>query len=100
MLTKLKHYVHVPEYILYSLYCALILPDSTVHKLLHIDKILKLQKRALRIISHENYYRCHIDPLFIKHNILKVSDTFKLELGIFIPYSSHCLLQVKGVYFC
>ena len=31
MLTKLKHYVHVPEHILYSLYCTLILRKGVVN---------------------------------------------------------------------
>ena len=83
MLNKLKHYV--PEYILLSLYCTLILPyinygillwDNTYK--IHIDKILKLQRWASRTISRKHYTRrCHPDQLFIKHKILRVSDTFK-----------------------
>ena len=70
MLTKHKHYV--PEYILYSLFCTLILPyinyvillwGNTYQIKIHIGKILKLWKWTL------HHYRCHTGPLFIKHNI-------------------------------
>ena len=88
MLTKLKHYV--PGHILRSLYCTLILPYTNYGILVwgntcktYLEKILKLQKWAIRTISHE-HYRCHTGPLFKKHKILTVQDAFKLELGIFM----------------
>ena len=88
MLTKLKHFV--PEKILYSLYCTLILPYINYGVLIwgntskiYLDKIFKLQKWAIRTISNSNY-RSHTGPLFSKFNVLDVHDTFKLNLGIFI----------------
>ena len=77
MLTKLKHYV--PGYILYSLYCTLVLPYVNYGILIwgntykvYLDKIFKLQKWAIRTISLE-HYRSHTGPLFKKkQNVLNV----------------------------
>ena len=73
MLTKLKHFV--PENILYSLYCTLILPYINYGVLIwgntcktYLDKIFKLQKWAIRTISN-SHYRSHTGPLFSKFNI-------------------------------
>ena len=92
MLTKLKHYV--PEHILYSLYCTLVLPYINYGILIwgntykiYLSKIHRLQKWAMRTISSE-HYRCHANPLFKKYNILNVYDTFKLDLGVFM-YKHH-----------
>ena len=46
---------------------------------MHLDKIFKLQKKALRVISGSNY-RSHSAPLFKKYNQLNVYDNFTLEL--------------------
>ena len=63
VLTKLKYFV--PENILYSLYCTLILLyinygvliwDNTGR--IYLDKIFKLQKWAIRTISN-SHYRSH-----------------------------------------
>ena len=43
----------------------------------------KLQKWAVRIISN-SHYRSHSAPLFQKHDILNVYDSYKLELGVFM----------------
>ena len=75
MLTKMKHYV--PGYILYSLYCTLVLPYINYGILIwgntcktYLDKIFKLQKWVIRTISHE-HYRSHTGPLFKKTQCLK-----------------------------
>ena len=88
MLTKMKHYV--PGYILYSLYCTLVLPYINYGILIwgntcktYLDKIFKLQKWAIRTISLQ-HYRSHTGPLFEKYNVLNVFDSFKLELGVFM----------------
>ena len=92
MLTKLKHFV--PENILYSLYCTLILPYINYGVLIwsntcktYLDKIFKLQKWAIRTISN-SHYRSHTVSLVSKFNILNVHDTFKLNLGMFM-YRHH-----------
>ena len=88
MLSKMKHYV--PGYILYSLYCTLVLPYTNYGILIwgntcktYLDNFFKLQKWAIRIISLE-HYRSHTGPLFKKNNVLNIFDTFKLELGVFM----------------
>ena len=80
-MNKLKQFV--PERILYSLYCSIILPyiyvilvwGSTCKT--HTDKIFKLQKWALRTFSN-SHYTAHTDPLFVKYNVLNVYDMYKL----------------------
>ena len=49
----------------------------------YLEKIHKLQKWAVRIISN-SYYRSHSAPLFQKHDILNVYDSYKLEFGVFM----------------
>ena len=44
------------------------------------DKILGLQKKALRIITLCQSYTAHTDPIFKTLNILKVNDILKLKL--------------------
>ena len=104
VLTKLKHFV--PENILYSLYCTLILPYINYGVLIwgntckiYLDKIFKLQKWAIRTISN-SHYRSHTGPLFSKYNGLNVHDTFKLNLGIFM-YKHHTnqLPPIFSMYF-
>ena len=104
MLTKLKHYV--PGYILYSLYCTLVLPYINYGILIwgntykvYLDKNFKLQKWAIRTISLE-HYRSHTGPLFKKYNVLNVFDTFKLELGVFMyKHQTNSLPQTFSDYF-
>ena len=50
---------------------------------MHLNKILKLQKWALRTISN-SHYRSHTGPLFSKYEILNVFDTYHLNLGVFM----------------
>ena len=40
-----------------------------------------LQRRIIRIITFSDF-RCHTSPLFYKLNILKLTDIYKLKLGI------------------
>ena len=104
MLTKLKHYV--PEHILHSLYCTLVLPYINYGILIwgntyktYLSKIHRLQKWALRTISFE-HYRCHANPLFKKHKILNVYDTFKLDLGVFMyKHQAELLPKIFNNYF-
>ena len=44
----------------------------------HVQKIIKLQKKALRIISFSEF-RAHTSPLFKEHKILKFQDHIELE---------------------
>lgn len=88
IINKLK--LFVPERVLHSLYCTLILPYVNYGILIwgntskmYLDKVLKLQKWAIRTISN-SHYRSHTGPLFSRFNILNVFDTFRLELGVFM----------------
>ena len=49
----------------------------------YLEKIHKLQKWVLRIISN-SHYRSNSTPFFHKYNILNVYDMYKLEVGVFI----------------
>ena len=96
VINKLKSFI--PEKILYSLFCSLVLPYINYGILvlggackIYIDKILKLQKWALRTISN-SHYRSHTAPLFVKFNFLNVYDMYKLETGMFMyKYSKSSL---------
>ena len=88
VINKLKHYL--PGRILYSLYCSLVMPYINYGVLVwgnayktHVEKIFKLQKWAMRVISN-SHYRSHSAPLFNKFNITNVFDSFQLELGVFM----------------
>ena len=69
-------------------YCNLFLPYLSYDILLwgniwksYLDKIVKLQKRAIRTVSN-SHYRSHSGPLFAK--CLTVTDMYSLELGVFM----------------
>ena len=47
------------------------------------NKLLLLQKRAVRILSRTSY-RSHTNPLFAELNILKMDDLFNLHFGKFM----------------
>ena len=104
VMNKLKHFV--PERILYSLYCSLVLPYINYGILVwgntcktYLDKLLKLQKWALRVISN-SHYRSHSGPLFAKFHILNIFDTYNLELGVFMfKYSTDALPNVFDNFF-
>ena len=104
VMNKLKHFV--PDRILHTLYCTLVLPYLNYGILLwgntcksYLDKLIKLQKWAIRTISN-SHYRSHTGPLFSKHNILTLNDMFNLELGVFMfKYSSNELPNVFNDFF-
>ena len=48
-----------------------------------IDKMLLLQKRAIRLICNVSY-RAHTDVLFRENRILKITDLYRLQLGCFM----------------
>ena len=88
VMNKLKHYI--PYRILHTLYCTLISPYLNYGILIwgntcksYLDKLVKLQKWALRTITN-SHYRSHTGPLFAECNILTVTDMYNLELGVFM----------------
>jgi len=98
VLNKLREYL--PEHILLLLYNALILPHLNYCIILWgccnnylLDRLYKLQKRAVRIITN-SFYLSHSKPLFIKLNILPIYQLYEYNLGIFM-YSFHKQLLPK-----
>ena len=92
--------------LLLLLYCTLVVPYINYGILIwgntcktYLDKIFKLQKWAIRTISLE-HYRSHTGPLFEKHSILNVFDSFKLELGVFMyKHQTNLLPKTFSNYF-
>ena len=94
MLYKIRPFVNKQTLIM--LYYSLIFPHINYaieiwgsSQEINLNRILILQKRALRMISHldirlENFAFCPSDPLFYKHNIHKVHDIFILRIAKFI----------------
>ena len=75
----------LPRRILLSLYNTMILPHINYCLLSwgkDNDSILKLQKKAVRVISSSEY-RAHTEPLFKNLNILRISDIYNYKLLIF-----------------
>jgi len=88
VMNKLKHFV--PERILFTLYCTMVMPYLNYGILvwgnsckIYLDKLIKLQKWAVRTISN-SHYRSHTRPLFINYNLLTIDDMYTLELGVFM----------------
>ena len=88
VMNKLKFCI--PNRILHTLYCSLILPYLNYGILIwgntcksYLDKLVKLQKWAVRTVS-KSHYRSHTGPLFAKNCFLTVNDMHTLELGIFM----------------
>ena len=79
VLNRLKHFL--PANIKVSLYYSLIQSHINYGILAwgyNNERITKLQKRAIRIISLAKY-NAHTEPLFKKMKILQVNDLFKLN---------------------
>ena len=103
-MNKLKHFV--PDRVLRTLYCTLIRPYLSYGILLwgvtcesYLDKLVKLQKWAIRTITN-SHYRSHTGPLFSKTKILTVKDMYILELGVFMfKHTSNELPNVFNDFF-
>ena len=104
VMNKLKYYI--PTRILHTLYCSLVSPYLNYAILIwgntcksYLDKIVKLQKWAIRTVARSNY-RSHAAPLFANYNILTVTDMYTLELGSFMfKYHINDLPVVFNKYF-
>ena len=96
MLFKIRHFINKQTLIM--LYYSLVFPHLNYvieiwgsSQDTHLNRILILQKRALRMISHlENFAFYPSDPLFYKHHIHKVHDIFILRIAKFIY---NCLIK-------
>ena len=49
----------------------------------HLNKLLLLQKRVLRIINNAPFH-AHTEPLFFANGILKIQDIHKLNVGLYM----------------
>lgn len=88
ILNKVK--LFFPSRILLNLYSTLVLPYLNYGILAwgtcgntQLNRILLLQKKAMRIICHTNF-RAHTNELFHANNVLKIHDLFSYNLGIFM----------------
>ena len=88
VINRLKEFI--PKNILLSLYNTLVLPHLNYCSIIWgscskylLDRILKLQKRVVRIITNSSFL-AHTKPLFISLNILPIYDLYKYNLGIFM----------------
>ena len=94
VMNKLEHLV--PTRILHVLYCTLVLPYLNYGIIIwgdtcksYLDKLIKLQKWAIRIVCNSHYRsRRHTGPIFAKYNVLTVTDIHTLELGTFMYRNS------------
>ena len=59
-----------------------------VSSLANVNRLFRLQKRALRIINCTDY-NAHTGPLFFKNKILKIKDIYLHQLGSFMYQSAH-----------
>ena len=84
IINKLKNMF--PSDVLLNIYSTLVLPYLNYGILawgnsgIHLERLLLLQKRAIRIIFHESRL-AHTDPFFHIKKVLKVHDLYNLRLG-------------------
>ena len=79
ILTRLKHFL--PKYVLKTIYTSLIASHLNYCILAwgaDTVSIAKAQKKAIRAISKAKY-NAHSEPLFKRHNLLKVNDIRRLQ---------------------
>jgi hypothetical protein len=96
ILHKLKHFL--PCYILKLIYNSLISPHFYFGIMawgFKCDRIIKLQKKALRAIT-DSKYNAHTEPLLKELNIVKISDILILQC---LKLYHKCLNNVAPVYF-
>ena len=84
MLSKVWHYVPTEE--LKSIYYAIFLSHMVYGCQIwgqHLEKISKLQNRALQIINFKDF-NDNANPLYTKNNILKLQDLIRLQNCLFV----------------
>ena len=73
----------------YFLYCLPVFA-STYH--IHLDPLVKLQKRAIRAISMAGFLD-HTESLFRQCKILKLEDQFKYSLACYLYHNQNILVE-------
>ena len=79
ILCRLKHFL--PTHILRTIYCSIIQSNLNYSLLawgFDCNRLIKLQKKILRIISSSNY-NAHTEPLFKNLKLLKLTDLMKIN---------------------
>ena len=87
ILLMLYHFLVSP----YLNYCILMWANSTTK---NVDRVFKLQKRAIRIITHSKYL-AHTTPLFARLKIFNIYDMYKFQSAIFMYMCSHKVLPAS-----
>ena len=88
MLSKVRHYVPKKELksIYYAIFSSHMIYGCQIwgqsHNA-HVEKIHKLQNRALRIINFERF-QADSSPLYINNGILKLNDFIRLQNCLFV----------------
>ena len=100
----------LPPKILLSLYSTLVLPHLTYGILAWgnspqylMDRVLLLQKKAMRVINHSSY-NSSTDSLFKVNHVLKVQDIYRLSLATFmfqyhnnsLPHAFHGMFKTNN----
>ena len=88
MLSKVRHYVNAGELkaIYHAIFSSHMIYGCQIWgqgKGTHIDKIYKLQDRALRIINFKDF-RADPSPLYIQQNVVKLHDYIRLQNCLFV----------------
>ena len=89
ILNKLK-FIY-PQNILLTIYNSLFVSHINYGSLVwgsNINRISKMQKRVIRIITHSNYI-AHTEPLLKNLKLLKVEDMFSLKIQKFLHKLAH-----------
>ena len=60
----------------------------------HLNRILLLQKRLVRIINRSGFLD-HIDKLFFNSKILKIQDVYKLNVGLYMYDNARTVLYTR-----
>jgi len=85
---KIRHFVD--KKILLKLYYAFVYPYLIYCNVIwggtnavHLNLIIKMQKRIIRIIHHEAY-RSHTRPLFVNSEVLRINEIYRYLLCLFV----------------
>ena len=97
---------YLPKNVLLNIYYSLIYPYLTYANIIwggthecHLNSLIILQKKLIRIISNAEYL-AHTDPLFFDNQVLKVIDIHKYLLAqdMYKRNSSNNLLTIQHTY--
>ena len=93
-----------PKFIVRRLYYAFILPYMNYCNIIwggaakvHLDKLLKLQKRAVRIITGSSYLE-HTAPLFKQLEFLKIDEIYRFSCCIHVFKNRNLFQSNSNVY--